>query len=260
MALSFTAPDYLTRAQAGLPLDPSDPSVAPPPVAPPAAATPAAAAPMQPYKPSFLDILQGVLFDGQSPAEAAMAARGRNYQAKTMQFMAQALQSAPPAQRLAMLLNPAKMGEEWAKNFATFSSPEGSTVRVFGGGEGGGVTSFAPKFGVDDKSGRGFVSTPLGTMATGPSLGGDFSAKDGVISSGRTGDVAATYSLPELVPAGSSGLPIPPSRRGGGGGGGGPRAGGRRGPGRAGGGAGGGAGGAAPRGGGRGARSDRGAD
>lgn len=204
MAFGFAAPDYLTRAQAGMPLDPNAPDQSPVPAAP-MAAPPQAAPQGQSYTPGILDVLQGMIFNGQSPAEAAMAARQRNYQGQTMQLMAQALQNAPPERRLAMLLNPGKLGEEVAKNFAPITTAEGATQTMFGGAGAGGGSFVAPKMGFDPVSGRGYTQTPGATTPTGPSLGGGFSVSPtGAVVSDRMGLTGQTVSLPQLKPLGSS--------------------------------------------------------
>lgn len=199
----FAAPDYLTRAQAGLPVGASDPAVAAqaPPATLPAQA--AQGAPGSPYKPSLWDVAQGVIFDGQSPAEAAMAARGREYQQRQMAMVAQALQNAPPAQRLAMLLNPAKFGEEWAKNFAPHDTAEGATTRGYGGGEAGGFTSTAPKMVFDDKRGVYATQTPTAYTRTGLNDGDYSLSPTGAEISGRTGLTGRAVSLPQIVAPGS---------------------------------------------------------
>lgn len=191
---------------------------APPPAqpAPQAVAQPPqqAQAP-QPFKPSFWDIAQGMLFDGSSPAEAAMAARSRAYAIQQNGMMMAALQNATPQQRLAMLLNPAKLGEEVSKNFAPINAGEGTTEVMFGGPSAGGGAFVAPKMGFDPVSGRGYTQTPGSTTPTGPSLGGGFKATDGLVMSDRTGPTGSTYSTPQIVPAGSSGVGFTPGLNGG---------------------------------------------
>jgi hypothetical protein len=211
MALGFTldAPDYLTRARAGLPLMEGD--AAPQPAAVPAAMGAAPAPPPAPSysKPGFWDIAQGVLFNGESPAEAAMSARQRQYQLATMNVMAQTLHDASPDQRLAMLLNPAKLGEAVASRFQA-TNLKGGETRHFG--EGGPASVTAPLLGFDPLSGKGWSVGSGGVTATGGAqLPGNFEAKDGIISSKRTGDVARTYSLPVSLPADTTGVPFTPS-------------------------------------------------
>lgn len=208
----------------GPPSPAADLMAAPPPVQPVPQAQPQAQPQVQaqqapqPYKPSFWDVAQGMLFDGSSPAEAAMAARQRAYATQQNTMMMDALQKAPPAQRLAMLLNPQKFGEEWAKNFSPINAGEGSSEVMFGGPAAGGGGFVAPKMGFDPVSGRGYTQTPAATTPTGPSLGGGFKAQDGVIMSDRTGPTGATYSTPQIMAPGATGTPFTPSLNGGPGG------------------------------------------
>lgn len=215
---AYAAPDYQTRAQAGMPLDPNAPDQSVMPSAP------AAQQQLPTFKPSPFDILADVLINGKTPADAAMAARSRNYQQQTMQIMAQTLKDAPPDQRLAMLLNPTKLGEAVASRFQSMALKGGETRN---NGEGGPASSTAPLMGFDEKSGRGYTSLPGLTVPNGPSLGGDISVSPtGAVVSGRTGLTGDTVSLPQLKPLGSSLESYTPAVTGGGGpsgqGGGGP--------------------------------------
>lgn len=206
MALGFAyaAPDYTARAQAGVPLDPNAPDQTAMPAAPAPAALPAAP---QGYKPNFLDILQGMVFNGQSPAEAAMAARGRDfalqqqrYGIQRQQMLMETLKAASPDQRLAMLLNPEKLGEAVSSRFSSMLVKGGETRN---NGEGAGNFT-APLVGFDEKSGKGYTSLPGLTVENGPSLGGDVSVSPlGLVNSGRTGPTGQTVSLPQIMAPGS---------------------------------------------------------
>lgn len=207
MGFGFAPVDQLQMPQGAGGLDAPQVNM-PTPVAAPAPMPAPAPQPQQsqgqPYKPSLWDILQGVVFDSQSPAEAAMAARQRDYQQHTMQLMAQTLQHASPAELKAILTNPAKYGEEFAKNFAPVTTAEGATQSMFGGPGAGGSRFTAPKFGIDKESGKPYVVTPQGGGPTGDSLGGDFSVNgNGAEVSARTGLTGRAISLPQIVPAGS---------------------------------------------------------
>lgn len=178
-------------------------------------APPPPAAPPPAYQPSFMDILQGVLFNGQSPADAAMGARQRNYQTQQNAMMLDALQNASPDQRAAMMLNPGETGKALADRLATHTLSGGQTL-VNGGP--GGAPFVATTYGLDDKSGRGYAVGPGGLQGTDNSLGGDFKAENGVINSGRLGP-QGTYSTPQIMAPGSSGVPFTPSVSGATGGG-----------------------------------------
>jgi hypothetical protein len=194
----FAVPDYALRAQAGMPLDPGAPDQTPMPRPAPATTAPPA---QEPYKPGFLDILQGVIFDGQSPAEAAQAARGRAYTAQQQQMMMETLRSVDPQTRMAMMLNPAELGKAIADRKATHALKAGE-VGVNMGADGGNIT--APVIGLDPLSGKGYSVGAGGNLSTGGAqLPGAFKAGDGIISSARDGSVSARYSMPQVVPAGS---------------------------------------------------------
>jgi len=172
------------------------------PAAPPAAPVPTTGGP-QPYKPSFLDILQGVVFDGQSPAEAAMAARGRQYALAQQQLMMSALQNAPPDVRMAMMLNPGETGKAYADRIATHAVKSGETL-VNGGPAGANFT--APMMGIDDKSGKPYaLSLNNGSLSMSdlPSLGGGYKAEGGIVYGDRSGDVAGRYALPQVLAPGT---------------------------------------------------------
>lgn len=118
-----------------------------------------------------------------------------NYQNAKMQAIAQSI-SDPVARRL-FLADPAS----WAKAQET----QQEAANVDGGNsryipDMGFVT--APKVGIDDKSGLPYTQTP-GGIVTGTSLGGDVSAHDGLIVSGRTG-VGGTYSQPQILAPGAT--------------------------------------------------------
>lgn len=185
---------------------PPDPQAAPQPQA-----QPPQAAPAQPYQPSWWDVLQGVVFNGQSPADAAMAARSRQYQIQQSQLLMGALQNAAPDERKAMLFNPGEYGKAEASHYQNTLMKGGDTL--VNGPTPGPYTS--PTYGLDDKSGRGYSIGPAGLKSYGPSLGGDISAKDGLVSSGRTGPTGQTYSQPQIVPAGSTGVGVTPVLSGG---------------------------------------------
>lgn len=207
MGFGFAPVDQLQMPQGGPDL--GLPAVnMPAPVAAPAPAPMPVQAPQptpqgqgQPYKPSMWDILQGMVFDSQSPATAAMAARSRNYQAQVMGLMGEALKNASPDQRAAMLLNPAETGKALADRLATHALKGGETGINMGPG---GSTVLAQLLGFDDKSGKGYSVGAGGAISTGGAgLPGDFKAHDGIIQSERTGDVSGTYSLPQIVAPGS---------------------------------------------------------
>ena len=205
MAFSFApaGPDltdtYL-RVKAGMPVLAGDEGMAMPAL-PQAAAQPA---PVTLAKPSAWDVLQGVLFNGQSPADAAMAARQRNYQVQTMQRVASLLPTLPkPLQAAAMMGGP-KVWEEIAKNYGPQTRSAGQQTDYMGGVGQGGYTASTGTAAIDDKSGVPTLIGPDGNFRRlASSLGGGFSAKDGVIASERTGDVANTYSLPQILAPGS---------------------------------------------------------
>lgn len=207
LGFAYAAPDYATRAAAGVTLDPNAadqsamPPALPPPVAPQAQPQAAPQGSGQPFTPGIWDILQGMIFDKQSPAEAAMAARQRNYQAQTMGIMADALKNASPDQQKAMLLNPSELGKAVASRFQSMALKQGETRD---NGEGGPPSVTAPVMGFDPVSGRGYTQTPGSTTATGPSLGGGIEISPlGAANSSRTGPTGQTVSLPQIVAPGS---------------------------------------------------------
>lgn len=209
MALGFayTAPDYATRAVAGVPMDPNAPDQSVMPAAPPVPQAATQGQP-EPYKPNFLDILQGVVFNGQSPADAAMAARGRDfalqqqrYGIQRQQMLMETLRAATPDQRLAMLLNPNELGKAVASRFSSIALKGGETRD---NGQGGGATT-APLVGLDKESGKDYAILPGKMISSGQSLGGDISVSPtGIVNSARTGPTGQAVSLPQLKPVGSS--------------------------------------------------------
>lgn len=213
MAFGFAAPDYLTRAQAGMPLDPNAPDQSPVPAAP-IAAPPQADLTAQLPQPGMLDILQNMLFKGESPADAAMAVRQRDYQVRTMQRTAAILPTLPaPLQAAAMMGGP-KVWEEIAKNYGPQTRSAGQQTDYMGGANHGGYTASTDTYGVDAPSGKPDVvgaGVPGGFRTLGPSLGGGFSVSPtGAVLSDRMGLTGQTVSLPEIIAPGSEGRPFTP--------------------------------------------------
>lgn len=173
----------------------------------PAAGAPPAAPDQKPYQPSFWDVLQGVLFDDQSPAQSAMSARQRNYQNQMMQQLPGLLATLPSGVQAAAVLGGPKVWEEVVKNYGPQTRSPGQQTDYFGGqSQKGGYTNSTDTYGVDDKSGTPIQYGPgVGFKSLGPSIGGDYSVSpSGAITSGRTGQVAGRVGVPQIVPAGSS--------------------------------------------------------
>lgn len=108
------------------------------------------------------------------------------------------------ALRAAAILNPNKTSEDVASNFAQVNTPEGATNFTFGGPTLGGQAQTAPKLVTDDKSGVTGWSNPVTGFTPAGQFGGDFTAKDGLVLSGRTGLAAGAYSVPQVIPPGNS--------------------------------------------------------
>lgn len=178
---------------------------APMQAAPPPAAQIAQAAPQQPPVPQMGprgavgDILDNLLLGGtiQKTRQAEYQRQLQNYQ---LQQSAAAMQNLTPAQRVAAIFNGPEFGKAEAQNFAPVTMKQGETTN-YGGPTGPQVT--APIMGVDEKSGVGFTQRPTGIAPTGQ-FGGDYTAANGLITSGRTGGVAGTYSTPQNFPASNS--------------------------------------------------------
>lgn len=144
------------------------------------------------------DLLDDVFLGGaiQSHRKGEYNAKLQNY---NTQRTASMLDAMDPEQRKAALLNPGKLGESLSKNYEPTTLSEGQSVSRFAGRS---PLETAPKTGVDEKSGVAFTQTPTATTATGQ-FGGDYAAKDGLITSGRTGGVNGTYSQFQAVPLGT---------------------------------------------------------
>lgn len=217
-AQQFAAPDYQTRAQAGLPVDPSLSDDAISGLAAQRLAMPAPQA--QPQGQGGLpdiavspaEAALSWLMHGGTPGEAAQKVRQVKLANLSDQMALQQSQGAlraistlPPEQQLAVFLNRGEAGKALADRMGTHTLTGGQTGVNMGPH---GTNLFAPQF--DEKSGTFVMPDGRGGMAQTPSAGGDITAKDGLILSGRTGPTGQTYQTPQIVPLGSRGVPFAP--------------------------------------------------
>lgn len=166
------------------------------------------------YSPSKLDMLMDVLWNGHSPMDASLAVRGRDatvYQQQLMRDVYTKAQQQDPSGHTiaAMLFNPGEYGKSVAANYAPVSTAAGATQTMYGGPTVGGSAFMAPEFYRDDKSGTVGVQTQGGNVVQ-DRLGGDVSAANGLILSGRQGPLG-TYSTPQTIAPGSTGVPFSPT-------------------------------------------------
>lgn len=158
------------------------------------------------------------LSTGGPPQDAMQAERLHHYQAQyqaqAMSQLPQLMATLPPQARAAIAMGGPGVWNELSKNMAPQTRSAGQTTDYWGGaGTPGGRTAGTDTYATDDKSGLPTQYGPgIGGFRTlGPSLGGDYTAANGVISSGRTGQVAGAYSTPQTIPAGSNGVPFTPT-------------------------------------------------
>ena len=172
-------------------------STAPPPQAAPQQ-QPIPAPPQWGPRNAVGDMLDNMFLKGsiQNTRAEEYQRQMANYQ---QALMVNTLNQLIPQQREAAILNPQELGKSIAANSGPQSLKGGESVQY---GQGGPTTT-APLMSVDKDSGAAITQTPGATFQTGQ-LGGNYSAANGVISSGRTGQVAGTYSQPQLVPAGTT--------------------------------------------------------
>lgn len=149
----------------------------------------------------------GDLLDNMFLGGAIQHTRGEEYQRAVQDYNAQinrqVLNSLPAAARMAAILNPGKTGESFAQNFAPQVLKEGETLQR---GPGLGLPGgYGTKVAIDDKSGLPMALTPNGATQLGPSMGGDYSVKDGVILSGRTGPRGSYSQFQQVAPGSTPG-------------------------------------------------------
>jgi hypothetical protein len=127
----------------------------------------------------------------------------RSVQDYNAQMSRQVLDGLPPAARMAAILNPGETGKAIGQNFAPQTIAEGATLQR---GPGLGLPGgYGTKVSIDDKSGVPMALTPGGATQLGPSVGGDYSVKDGVILSGRTGPRGSYSQFQQVAPGSTPG-------------------------------------------------------